>query len=152
MPDNQNKDTTVTITIDTGSVNQSNKNTKITFTDDRSDAAENPGDPANYISTVSSGRKLTFQAVVKDPSTFPDDRVEVKKVTKKTTGGGEAILKNDSYDDTNGVVVCHVRDNKIPGTEQYTVKVKVVTSRGSGNGRVMTPSEYDVDPKLQMNT
>lgn len=154
MSDNQNKDTDVTITVDTGAVNQNNKNSKITFSDNRSDPAENPGDPTNYVSTVSSKKKITFTAVVKDTGTYPDDSVAVKLVSKKTTGGGEAILKKDSYSDKdgNGVVVGQVRDDKISGTEQYTVKVEVTTNRGNGDGHVISTNTYDIDPKLEMNT
>jgi hypothetical protein len=154
MADNENKDTDVTVTVDTGAVNQTNKNSKITFTDNRSDQAENPGDPTNYVSTVSSKKKLTFKAFVKDPTGYPRDSVAVKKVFKKTTGGGVDILKKDSYSDNNndGIVVCQVRDDKIPGTEQYTVRVDVTVSRGSNGSYVLSTETYDVDPKLQMNT
>ncbi|MBL7872596.1 MAG: hypothetical protein JNM78_13350 [Cyclobacteriaceae bacterium] len=154
MADNLKKDTEVTITVDTGSVNETNKNSKIIFSDDRSDPAENPGDPANYVSTVSSTKKVTYKAVVKDPASYPHDSVAVKKVYKKAEGGGVEILKKDSYTDTNnnGVVVCQVRDNKITGTENYTVTVAVTTTRGSDGSYVTGTNIYDVDPKLQMNT
>jgi hypothetical protein len=154
MADNQNKDTVVTITVDTGSVNETNKNSKITFSDDRSDPSENPGDPGNYISTVSSTKKVTYKAVVKDKTTYPNDSVAVKKVFKKKTGGGVEILKKDSYTDNNndGVVVGQVRDNKITGTENYTVTIAVTTTRGSDGNYVTSTINYDVDPKIQMNT
>ena len=66
MPTLPNVDTLVTLTVDTATINQNNKNSKVDFTDNQGDPAENPGQPNNYVSSVNKGARITWSATSKN--------------------------------------------------------------------------------------
>jgi len=129
--------TLVTLTVDTSTINETNKNDKVTFTDDQSDPAENPGHPDQYVSTVNKNAWITWKGV----SDNGTDTVNISKVEQKTTGGGSDILVVPIGNPNDGEVKARVKNSQVTGDECYNVKFNI-------NG---STTEYCIDPKLRMN-
>jgi hypothetical protein len=131
-------DTVVTLTVDLGSINQTNKNTTVTFSDNRTtDPGEPKGKPSDYVSSVDKGKNITWQGA-------PAGYVDVIMVFKKPgNSGGADILKDPSNMGSGGKVTAKIKDKDISGTESYYVVFLV-------NGDTTNP--YIIDPKIKINT
>lgn len=142
-------DTIVVLTVDVENINSGNIKESIVFSDTRNDI-EVAGDPDDFDSFVDSGKKITWCAIVKPSDNSPNYKVGVYSVSKKTVAGGVDILKQENYGDSNsdGIVVGSIRNNKIPGDENYNLSIKTWKKV---NGSWTGPFEFDIDPKLRMN-
>lgn len=131
----EKKDTLITLTVDTGKINNNNINSCVVFSDDRKeDKPQEPGNPKDYVSTVNRNKKVTWQGKAKEGS----DTVKILEVyRKKEDGGAEIVEKFNSKND--GTVEGKIKDKKVDGLENYEVKFSI-------NGG----DPYPVDPKLAM--
>lgn len=137
MPTLPNVDTSVILTVDTNTINQNNKNSKVDFTDNQGDPAENPGQPNNYVSSVNKGARITWSATSKNGT----DTVNITDVSKKSVGGGSDILQSIGAP-TNGQITALVKNVQVTGYESYNITFNI-------NGDTSNP--FTIDPKLQMN-
>lgn len=138
MPALPNVDTSVTLTVDTATINQNNKNSKVDFTDNQGDPSENPGQPTNYVSSVNKGARITWTATSKNGT----DTVNITGVSKKSIGGGSDILQSIGAP-TDGQITAQVKNVQVTGDENYNISFNVIR-----NG---VTSPYTIDPKLKMN-
>jgi len=141
-------DTVVTLTVDTKNISQSNKNSSVVFTDNRSDPAENPGDPKDYVSTVDLGKNITWSGVPDPNASNPGDSVQVIFVLKKPgSSGGADILKQNYNPGTtiSGIttVTANIKDKNQTGIESYYVIFTVNNDTGN---------PYIIDPQIKMST
>lgn len=132
------QDTTVTLTVDTATITEQTKNTAVVFSDDRGDAAETPGDPANYVSTVNKNYKVCWTGVGKNNT----GTVQITGVAKE---GGSEIMKNIKQDPNNSMNwQAKIKTDGSDGdTESYTITIKV----DNDDTKVFT-----IDPKLKIST
>ncbi|MBT8260907.1 MAG: hypothetical protein HKO92_07720 [Flavobacteriaceae bacterium] len=132
------KDTNITLTVDTASITESTKNTAVVFSDDRGDAAETPGDPANYVSSVNKNYKVIWTGVGKD-------NVGTVQITNVSKEGGSEIMTNIKQTPNNSMtwqakIKPDASDND---EESYTITIKV----NNDSSKVFT-----IDPKLRIST
>ncbi len=135
----QSKDTHILLTIDTKTINQNNLNSKVVFSDDRSDPAQNPGDPASFTSIVNKNMKVYWSGVAKD--TTSGDVVNILGVYRKPDGGSEILEIIGKDPNKNGVVVGKVKNKSVSGFEYYSVEFEINQD---------TLMVFLVDPKLKM--
>jgi hypothetical protein len=125
------KNTDVLLTVTTANLNQTNKNSKVVFTDNWGDL-ETPGDPANYVSKVNKNMNITWTAVETDGTT----PVTIKGVAKD---GGSVIMKNIKQGDSSNIFTAKIKDDsntQIGDTESYTITITV-------NG-----TDFPIDPRI----
>lgn len=135
----QSRDTYILLTIDTKTINQNNIDSKVVFSDDRSDPAENPGDPASFSSVVNKNMKVYWSGVAKD--TTSGDVVNILGVYRKPNGGAEILESIGKDPNKNGVVVGKVKNKTVSGFEYYSVEFEINQD---------TLMVFLVDPKLKM--
>lgn len=131
--------TLVTLTVDTTTINQSNKNSKVTFSDNQGDPGETPGQPRNYESSVNKGAQITWKGEAANDT----DTVNITVVSKKTSGGGSSILVTPIGPPTSGQVTANVINSQVTGDENYNVTFDVIRNN--------VTTGYSIDPKLKMN-
>ena len=141
-------DTTVTLTVDTKNISQSNKNLSVVFTDNRSDPNEKKGDPKDYVSTVDLGKNITWSGAPDPNSSSPGDTVQVIFVLKKPgSSGGADILKENYNPGTtqSGIttVTAEIKGKNSTGTESYYVIFTVNNDNSN---------PYIIDPQIKMST
>ncbi len=133
-------DTVVTLTVNTTGITETNRNDMVTFSDNQSDPAENPGHPETYLSTVNKGAKITWVGA----SVNGTDVINITSVVKKQNGGADILksiggpLKGSDGKDT---VTAVVTGQPQTGEETYTVSFNI-------NGGTTV---YPMDPRLKMN-
>ncbi len=133
--------TIITLTVDTEKLiaDPTNKDKYVTFSDNQGDAAETPGQPGDYESTVIKGLSCEWQGV----SVNKRDKVNITIVSKKATGGGADILAEialgDPFDDPK--VTASVKNIDIKGFEYYNVTFMINKNESQ---------VYTIDPKLKM--
>ena len=135
----QAKDTHILLTIDTKTINQNNINSKVIFSDDRSNPNENSGDPASFTSKVDKNMKVYWSGVAKDTTT--GDEVAILGIFRKPDGGAEILESLSKDPNRKGVVVGKVKNKSISGFEYYSVEFRINQD---------TLRTYLVDPKLKM--
>ena len=135
----QSKDTHILLTIDTRTINQNNINTKVVFSDDRSDPSQNPGDPESFTSRVDKNMKVYWSGVAKDTSSR--DEVNILGVYRKPDGGAEILESLGKDPNKDGVIVGKVKNKNVTGFEYYSVEFEINKD---------TLQVYLVDPKLTM--
>jgi len=124
------KDTDVLLTVTIADINQTNKNSKVVFTDNWGDL-ETPGDPANYVSKVNKNMKITWTAL--DTGGNP---VTIKGVAKD---GGSVLMKNIKQGDSSNIFTAKIKNDTdiVDGdTESYTITITV-----SG-------TDFPIDPRI----
>ena len=134
-----NKDTYVFVSVDTCNINQTNKNSMVTFFDNRGDK---PGEGINFLSIVNSGKRIFWIGIVKDVENNYQNNVDIKQIVLNVTGDSQILKKNYYYDrGNNGVVVGNVRKtSEYPQVkEEYNITILV-------NGT----DYYTIDPQLEM--
>lgn len=132
------KDTNITLTVDTATITEATKNTAVVFSDDRGDAAETPGDPANYVSSVNKNYKVVWTGVGKN-------NVGTVQITGVAKEGGSEIMTNIKETPNNNMtwqakIKPDASDND---EESYTITIKV----NNDSSKVFT-----IDPKLKIST
>lgn len=135
----QNKDTNILLTVDTKTINQNNIDSKVVFSDDRSDPTTNPGDPKTFTSIVDKNMKVYWSAVPKDATST--ETVDVLAIYRKPEGGAEIL--ETTYKDPNkdGIIIGKIKNKKVNGLEEYSVLIRI-------NGDTL--KTFMVDPKLEM--
>lgn len=136
----QSRDTNVLLTIDTKTINENNVDTKVVFSDDRSDPATNPGNPETFTSIVDKNMKVYWSGVAKDEDSF--ETIDIIAIYRKPEGGAEILESTFKDPNRDGIVIGKIKNKKVDGLEYYTVVFRI-------NGD--TPRTFVVDPKLQMN-
>lgn len=133
--------TVITLTVDTENLiaDPANKNKYVTFSDNQGDAAETPGDPGDYESTVIKGLTCEWQGVAVNNR----DKVNITDVSKKAEGGGADILEEialgDPFDEPK--VIAKIKNKDIDGFEYYNVTFMI-----NKNESLV----YTIDPRLKM--
>jgi hypothetical protein len=133
--------TVITLTVDTENLiaDPANKNKYVTFSDNQGDAAETPGEPGDYESTVIKGLTCEWQGVAVNKR----DTVNITDVSKKAEGGGEDILEEitlgDPFDEPK--VTAKIKNKDIDGFEYYNVTFMI-----NKNESLV----YTIDPRLKM--
>jgi hypothetical protein len=133
--------TVITLTVDTENLiaDPANKNKYVTFSDNQGDAAETPGDPGDYESTVIKGLTCEWQGVAVNNR----DKVNITDVSKKTEGGGADILEEialgDPFDEPK--VIAKIKNKDIDGFEYYNVTFMI-----NKNESLV----YTIDPRIKM--
>ena len=128
--------TIVTLSVDTATINPTNKKDKIVFSDNRGDT-ENPGHPDVYTSKVDSGAKITWKGVNNDDNGYT---IKISNVVK--CGGSVLIVLPPNYHDNKATADVNVGVSS--GTEEkYDISFKIM------NGRTEI-AEYTIDPRLRM--
>lgn len=135
------RDTNVLLTIDTKTINENNVDSKVVFSDDRSDPISNPGNPSTFTSLVDRNMKVFWSGVAKDPDS--DETIDIIAIYRKPQGGAEILESTFRDPNKDGIVVGKVKNKKVQGQEYYSVVFRI-------NGE--TPRTFVVDPKLQMHT
>ena len=137
----KDKDTIICVTVDSKKINENNIDQHVIFSDDRDeDPPQQPGNPKDYVSTISKGMKVYWRAALKDPDSGDD--IEITEVISKE--GKEKWKLLDSVKPEQGnkkAWVGKVKGKNISDMEAYSVKFRI----NGGSGK-----EYIVDPKLQM--
>jgi hypothetical protein len=135
----QDKDTKILLTVDTKTINQNNIDSKVVFSDDRSDPNTNPGNPKTFTSRVDKNMKVYWSAVPKDVNST--ETVDVMAIYRKPEGGAE-ILENTFKDpNKDGIIIGKIKNKNVSGLEFYSVLIRI-------NGD--TIKTFLVDPKLEM--
>jgi hypothetical protein len=137
---NVKKDTYVLLTIDTKIINETNMDSTIVFSDDRSDPARNPGNPKEFTSIVDKNMKIYWSGIAKDPNS--NAVIKIIEIIRKQDGGAEILKKTFKDPNKDGIVVGKIKNKKVEGFEYYSVKFSIT------QGDLIT--EFEVDPKLQM--
>lgn len=127
---NLDKDTVITVTVDTATVN-ADINEAVIISDNRS---ENSGLANSFLSEIDKMKKVIWQG-----QSESGDEVWITKIERK---GGAQLLKKDVYTGST-TVEGKVKDKYIDGVVSYNIYFTVV----SGG----VESSYVIDPKLQMN-
>jgi hypothetical protein len=133
--------TVITLTVDTENLiaDPANKNKYVTFSDNQGDAAETPGDPGDYESTVIKGLTCEWQGVAVNNR----DKVNITDVSKKAEGGGADILEEialgDPFDEPK--VIAKIKNKDIDGFEYYNVTFMI-----NKNESLV----YTIDPRIKM--
>ncbi len=135
----QNKDTHILLTVDTKTINENNINSKVVFSDDRSDPTTNPGNPETFTSIVDKNMKVYWSAVPKDANST--DTVDVLSIYRKPEGGAEILEATFKDPNKDGIIIGKIKNKKVNGLELYSVLIRI-------NGD--TIKTFLVDPKLQM--
>jgi hypothetical protein len=135
------KNTTIYVTVDTENINEGNIDQNVEFSDDRNDPPQIPGNPKDYVSTISRGMKVYWRGEAKDPDS--GDIIEITGVNVKEKNGSWKLLDGvDSEPGNKGVKVGRVKGQYIKEEEPYSVRFRI-------EGR---KSEFEVDPKLVMES
>ncbi|WP_411767578.1 hypothetical protein [Winogradskyella sp. A3E31] len=134
MPNPTN--TVVTLLVNTATINQNNKNSKVTFSDNQGDPAENPGNPNVYYSSVNVGAQISWIGQSENGT----DTVQITSVSQKTTDGGSDILQSIG-NPNNGQVTAIARSVYVSGDENYNVSFTINNN---------TSNPYTIDPKIRM--
>ncbi len=134
------RDTHVLLTIDTKMINETNMDSTIVFSDDRSDPSRNPGNPKEFTSIVDKNMKIYWSGIAKDPNS--NAVIKIIEIIRKQEGGAEILKKTFKDPNKDGVVVGKIKNKKVGGFEYYSVKFSIT------QGDLIT--ELEVDPKLQM--
>jgi hypothetical protein len=135
----ESKDTYVLLTIDTKTINENNVDSKVVFSDDRSDPATNPGNPKTFTSIVDKNMKIYWSGVAKDEDS--NETIDIIAIYRKPEGGAEILESTFRDPNKDGIVIGKVKNKKVNGLEYYIVVFRI-------NGE--TPRTFAVDPKLQM--
>lgn len=135
------RDTNVLLTIDTKTINENNVDSKVVFSDDRSDPISNPGNPSTFTSLVDRNMKVFWSGVPKDADS--EETIDIIAIYRKPQGGAEILESTFRDPNKDGIVVGKVKNKKVQGLEYYSVVFRI-------NGE--TPRTFVVDPKLQMHT
>lgn len=133
------KDTWIYLTVDTKNINERNIDEMVVFSDDRDDPPQEPGNPKDYVSTISPGMKVYWQGLVRDSES--EDIIEITEVNVKDGKDQWKLLESVGPEKGNkGVRVGKVKGKQIDGQESYYVRFRI-------EGR---KSEFEVDPKIRM--
>lgn len=136
----ESKDTNVLLTIDTKTINENNVDSKVVFSDDRSDPATNPGNPESFTSIVDKNMKVYWSGVPQDSDS--NETIDIIAIYRKPEGGAEILESTFRDPNRDGIVIGKVKNRNVSGLEYYSVVFRI-------NGE--TPRTFVVDPKLQMN-
>lgn len=137
--------TEVYLSVDTAAITESNKDEKVTFSDNQTDPAdpdppETPGSPSTYVSSVHRGAQISWSASAQNGSTT----VSVTAVTKK--GDSPADILQSIGNPNDGVVTARVKGsppNPPTAEETYSVSFSFTGTDGK-------PKSFTVDPRLKM--
>lgn len=136
----ESKDTNVLLTIDTKTINENNVDSKVVFSDDRSDPTTNPGNPESFTSIVDKNMKVYWSGVPQDSDS--NETIDIIAIYRKPEGGAEILESTFRDPNRDGIVIGKVKNRNVSGLEYYSVVFRI-------NGE--TPRTFVVDPKLQMN-
>lgn len=132
------KDTRITMTVDTKKINDGNVAENVFFSDDRDDPPQKPGKPEEYVSTVNKGKNVSWVPKAKDDR--GGDTVEIVEINVKEGKGNWKLLEDKPHRGNSGETVAKVRGQSIDGEDAYYVKFRI-------KGR---EHDFIVDPKLKM--
>jgi len=135
----QNKDTHILLTVDTKTINENNINSKVVFSDDRSDPTSNPGNPKTFTSRVDKNMKVYWSAVPKDLNST--ETVDVLAIYRKPESSAEILESTFKDPNKDGIIIGKIKNKNVSGLELYSVLIRI-------NGD--TIKTYLVDPKLEM--
>ncbi|WMI70213.1 hypothetical protein [Mangrovimonas sp. YM274] len=143
---NERIDSTVFLTVDTANINPGNVKLTAILSDNRNDSPEQPGDPTNFTTAVDRDKSVTWQGIVKEPTTNPNDSVQIILIARKPgDNGGAKFLKHGILETEDmSTVSGKIRDKKKEKDEENENYYIVFTV----NYDFTNP--YILDPKLKM--
>lgn len=140
------KTTTITLTIATALINQTNIKSNAEFSDNWG-TKETGNDSTSYTSHVFKDKDIVWKAAINSGAgkSVEGDAASIIGILKKPgNSGGDDILKEDCYYATSGQVTAKVKKGAADNSEESYLLVFSVTTNN-------VVSYYLIDPKIKVN-
>lgn len=130
-------DLTITITVDTATITQSNVDTTVSISDSAGDPTTT--NPEDFVSNVKAGDSVEWKGV--PDASYPNDTVSITKIEYE---GQDNIFGQTTLNGSGGTVTGTVQSNTQGEEEQYKIYFTVV--HNSGN-----PQSFYLDPFIDVD-